>query len=247
MTATMRCKTPTSRSRAAGFSLLEVVIAMGILSIVLLGAALALKSTNDISTSGAISSDMELTNQNALSAMSTELRDSAVRVITVAGDGSAIQFQVPVDLDGNGTVLDGSGNTEYGLIDKGVPSRGTITYRFVQNEAGGTPEVLDEHVLNADVNGNIDRTDRFSIGWVQRFTQVTGQAETAGRILTDRCVVLPEAAWGSDIDGDGLADPIFALDAATGRVSIGLRTVRVTGRNNVHPSRCATTVLLRNK
>jgi len=231
----------------AGFSLLEVVIAVGILSLIMLGVALALKGTGDVVAVGATQNEMERTSQNALDRMALELRDSAARVITVAANGSAIQFQVPVDLDGNGTVLDRNGAVEFGFLAGAAPSKGTITYRFVQNLIQGRPEVLDERVAGLKLNDDADRCDRFARGCVVRVTQAAGGAEVTGPALTGRWLVQPEGDWGGDINGDGAADPIFKLDAASGRVLIGLWSMQVDGRSSALVVHRSTSVCLRNR
>jgi type II secretory pathway pseudopilin PulG len=231
----------------AGFSLLEVVVAVGVLALMMIGVAMVFKDTGFVASSEAKSNDVARTSQGALDQMTKELRESAIRVITVSADGSSIQFQIPVDIDGNGTILDGSGAVEYGFLDRGVPTKGTITYRFVENIVGGRPDVLREADLRLDLNGDGDRLDSFDRGCIVRITHANGGPEVRGPALTGQCVVVAHADWGGDIDGDGVADPIFKLDGATGRVQINVWTMLADDRKNPQMLRSSSSVCPRNK
>ena len=230
-----------------GFTLLELMVAVGILSMILLGAGLALNNANDVAALESTRNEMERSSQSALDRMALELRDSAARVVTVSANGSSIQFQVPADLNGNGTILDGAGNIEFGFLDNAVPRSGTITYRFVQNVVGGQPEVLDESARRMQLNNDADRADRFARGYILRVTQLTSGAVTKQSILTGRWIVQPDGNWGGDVDGDGAADPIFRLDGTSGRVLVNLWGLQVDSHKNRHFIRSATSICFRNK
>ena len=225
----------------AGFSLLEVVVAVGILSLVMIGVGLALKNTGEVATAGATGNEMERSGQKALDQMALELRESALKVITVSADGSSVQFQVPVDLDGNGTVLDRNGAVEYGFMDAGMPRKGAITYQFIQNVSRGLPEVLD---VNLNGGGG---ARRFARGCLARSTQVFGAAASGGPTLTGRWLVQPDGNWGGDIDGDGVGDPIFGVEPGNGRVLVNLWAMQVDGRKNPQVVHSSAGVCLRNK
>jgi prepilin-type N-terminal cleavage/methylation domain-containing protein len=235
------------RAGERGFSLLELMVAMAILSMILLGAALALNGTNDVAVLEATRNEMERSSQNALDRMALELRDSAAKVITVAANGSSIQFQVPVDLDGKGTILNSTGAVEYGFLANGVPTGGTITYRFVQNLVAGQPEVLSEAARRMQLNDDADLGDRFARGYILRTTQLTSGAVVSQSILTGRWIVQPDGNWGGDVDGDGAADPIFQLDGTSGRVLVNLWGMQVDSHKNRHFVRSAAGICFRNK
>jgi prepilin-type N-terminal cleavage/methylation domain-containing protein len=225
----------------AGFSLLEVVVAVGILSLIMIGVALALKNTGEAASAGAIGNDMARSGQKAVDQMALELRESAIRVITVAADGSSIRFQIPVDLDGNGTVLDRHGAVEYGFLDAGVPRKGAIVYQFIQNVSKGMPEVLDARF---DGGGG---TRRFARGCIARSTRVFGFPASGASPLTGRWIVQPDGSWGGDIDGDAVGDPIFTVEPGNGRVVVNLWAMQVDGRKNPQVVHNSAGVCLRNR
>jgi len=235
------------RWRNRGFTLLEVMVAVGLLSLIMLGVALALKNTGQVAALEASRNEMERSSQRALDVMALELRDSAARVTTVSADGSSIQFQIPADLNGNGTVLNSSGLIEFGFLDKGVPKAGTITYKFVQNVVGGHNEVLDEAAGRRKLNDDADVTDKFARGYIVRITQVTGLAAVTGPIISGRWIVQPNGSWGGDINGDGVADPIFKVDAVNGRVLVNLWAMQIDRENNQQVINCSTSICFRNK
>jgi len=231
-----------------GFTLLEVMVAVGILSMVMLGVALALKNTGQVAALEATRNEMERSSQRALDVMALDLRDSAARVATVSADGTSIQFQIPADLNGNGTVLNSSGLVEFGFLDdKGVPRAGTITYKFVQNVVGGQNELLDEAAGRRKLNNDADVTDKFARGCIVRITQVTGGAAVTGPIISGRWIVQPNGNWGGDINGGGVADPIFKLDATNGRVLINLWAMQIDRENHQQVGNFSTSICFRNK
>ena len=231
-----------------GFTLLEAMVAVAILSGILLTALLAIHSGTDMTNIESARNNMERSNQEALDKLALELRDAAPRVVTVAGDGSAIQFQIPVDLNANGTVLDGNANIEFGFTDRnGAPQSGTITYRFVQNTVGGQPEILDEAALGMGLNRDGDSSDRFVRGRLVRVTRVTGWPEVQDPLPIGLWIVQPAGNLGGDVDGDGVADPIFQLDAAGGRVLVNLWSMHADGRKNRQMVLSGTSICLRNR
>jgi prepilin-type N-terminal cleavage/methylation domain-containing protein len=222
----------------AGFTLLEMVVAVAILSLVLLMAFGTMKRTTEVSSMESLRNQMERSGAESLEAMVEELNASSV--LAIASDGSLLTFQVPVDLDGNGTVLDADGNCEFGLDDLGVVSNGSATLMFVQNQVGGNPEVLSEAALGRDLNGDGDRVDIYDRGRIVR----NSTASALNRTLTGVRVIQPSGNWGGDIDGDGQADPVFRMNGK--QVWIDLWTLGLDEAGTPHLIRCQTSLHLRN-
>ncbi len=228
--------------------MLELMIAVTILSGILLAIALVLQSTGEVATIEAARNEIERANQDALDRMALDLRDSAVRVTQVAANGSSVRFQIPVDLNGNNTVLDNAGIIEFGFVDAaGAPQAGTITYRFVQGVRGGQPDVLDEAALRVDFNNDGDITDRYSRGYLVRVTQVTGGPELVNPVRVGIWVAQRDGALGADITGDGQPDPIFQMDAANNRLLVNLWGIHLDENKNRHFVRSSSSIFLRNR
>lgn len=239
MTERARRAGAARRGGRAGFTLLEMMVAIAILSVVMLAVFRTMTHTSDLAAVEAQQNDLEKAGQKMLEEMSAALRSASV--ISISSDGTRIVFQVPVDLDGNGTVLDGSGNVEFGAQEGGVVTDDTITYRFVQDVVGAQPDMLSEGLLRRDINRDGDLLDRFDRGFLGRITSAPGAAlrECAGV-----WVVQPTANYGGDVDGDGSADPIFRM--ANERLWIDLWLASVDRTGMVHFVHCNTSVFLRN-
>jgi prepilin-type N-terminal cleavage/methylation domain-containing protein len=222
-----------------GFTLLEMMVAVGVLGLVLLMAFSTMKSTTDISSMESIRNEMDRSGAEAMAKMSAELKSASI--LAMPADGSMLSFQIPVDLDGSGTVLDKDGDCEFGINELGVISNGSISYSFVQNTKGGNPEVLSEATLNRDLNNDGDKSDVFDRGRIER-TSTAPAART--RVLSGVWVIQPSGNWGGDIDGDGNADPIFRT--AGKQVWMDIWMVAIDSSGTAHLVRCRTSLHLRN-
>jgi hypothetical protein len=216
-----------------------MMVAVGILSLVLLMAFATLKSTTDVSTMEYTRNEMDRTGAKALETICAELKESSV--LGVAGDGTVLIFQVPADLDGNGTVLDKTGECEFGINDGGIPATGAINFQFVQNASNMTGETISEPNLRRDLNGDGDMTDVFDRGRILRTTSLPGAKIST---VSGFYVVQPSGNWGGDIDGDGNADPLFRMSGK--RVWVDLWMIATDQSGMQHLVRCQSSVQLRN-
>lgn len=218
----MNAKVSTAAGRR-GFSLLEVLVATAIFSLIVLLVGMTFSSTGNMVAIEATRNELERSGQRVLEVMAAELRDSAPVRATLLNGGSGIRFEVPVDLDGDGTLLDAAGELEFGFLQGGAPQQGVIIYRFVQNVRGGVPDVLDEAAMNMRLNNDADMTDRFARGYLIRSTQVLpgGPEVVSGTALTNPFIAQPDGNWGGDLTGNGMPDPIFSYVDAAGNVVAG--------------------------
>jgi prepilin-type N-terminal cleavage/methylation domain-containing protein len=234
--------TSTNRSKRAtqaGVTLLEMMVAIGILSMVLLMAFAALKGTTDVSSMEYTRNDLDRTGAKALETMAAELKHASV--LGTAADGSVLVFQVPADLDGSGTVLDKNGDCEFGITDDGKISTGSINFQFVQNKGTIVGDVLNEKNLRRDLNNDGDQNDVFDRGRIMRATTRIGSSP---RTVSGFWIVQPNSNWGGDIDGDGSPDPIFSVSGK--RVSINLWMIATDQSGMQHLVHCQTSVQCRN-
>lgn len=216
-----------------GFTLVELMMATAVMGIILGSIALSLKQGNDQMLYELPRSGIEMSMGIAFDRVERVLRSA--RITAVAADGSSVDFQVPVDHDADGDVIDGNFNCEWGVV-KSVGQGGTQmlgatgTILFVRRADGA---VLSEPALNTNININTeaarDENDVFDLGGLV-FTcddDGDGAADWRNR-LAGGFILQPSGTgtenWGKDVDGDGTADPIFR------RVGDYLEVVLIMGR-----------------
>lgn len=256
------------RGAGGGFTLLEVLAATTVFSIVLIAVgATFLMGTNAYRDSVKMA-HMRLLTQRALMDMRTDLMDCHLL------DGSnlldAINFQRPTpkrnllgdvhyintaDYQANvnnpywgdgETEVEGSGETHVG---------NTIRLAFVP------AALLDEAMDGVDYNRDGDRADRYERGRIRRSVFTSGGALVTERDLTQDWVVRPALPRPVppeldpatelpllDVDGMGGPDPVFlildddgAADGAGGRIQVRLFFLEMLNRLPV--LMCAETVL----
>lgn len=193
--------TMKTRCGERGFTLLELMIAVSILSIVMLTALSALKMVGDSMAAETLDNAAYSAVERVVGEIAEELHCADITL--VSADRTTINYQIPVDLDGDGTVfVTGTENVEYGFELGGMPRNGSVTYSFVATET------VSELALGRDLNGDGDSADVFDLGHMAKvMTDID-----AGRTLTwkrGNWLVQPSGAYGGDIDGDGDDDPIF--------------------------------------
>jgi len=187
------------RSRR-GSSLIETTIAMAVL-LTILGALLrgALATAGGIDVTAA---HIRVQVDAAVDRVVGELEFADLAA--PAPDATAIACALPIDPDGDGSVLDAAGAVQWGANVGGVPTPGVqVVVRWTFDR------VLSEAALALDVNGDGDTLDSFDLGRLERVEADGGVAR-----LTGNWVAQPTGARGGDIDGDGVADPLFSIDAS---------------------------------
>ena len=199
-------------SSERGFTLMEVMIALTIMSVIMMTALTAMKMAGDSLAADSLD-NVAYSNVETVTAEVCEELQLAPSP-SVPGDGSWINFQVPVDLDGDGTVF-ASGDTdllELGISLGGMPRNGSITYRFVRDDS------VSEAVLGRDVNRN-NAVDEFDVGHILKTLSdpLSGWSMTQKR---GRGFIQLKGNYGGDIDGDGQGDPIFSVSGDTVTISL---------------------------
>ncbi len=227
-----------------GFTLVEVMITMGILGAAMGVAVMALNTATVETALG--TADVVVQNQTNRFAeeLATELRSASRSSISyemqgasTADYGDCIKFQVPVDPDGDGSVIDpATGSPEYGATLGMLHTAGSdIVYRFVANQVDGADEVLDEAVLGVDINNDGDQVDVFTRGCFTRTTLDSAGADRTRKI---------SGRWfiSGDGDNDGIVDSIFQQPPEGGTIVIDLWAVQLvrSGQNRI-PARAHVT------
>lgn len=224
-----------------GFTLVEVMTTMVILGAAMMVAMAALNTATIETSMGTAEAVVQDGTNMFARKLALELRNASRSRIKYEMDaaptidyGDCIRFQVPVDSDGDGSVIDpATGRPEYGATLGMLHTAGSdIVYRFAANQVAGDDEVLNEANLGVDLNNDGDWTDVFTRGHFTRTAPGAGGVDQI-RKASDRWFI------SGDHDGDGVVDPIFQQQA-DGTITIDLWAVQMVGRNKI-PARAHVT------
>lgn len=164
------------------------------------------------------------------------------RTVFFRGDGSGFSYRVPTDPSGANDFLDGS-DLRWGATVRGVATLdGWLALEFVAKDT------FDEARTGEDLNHDGDRTDVFDIGQIRRRTWSSAAPDAGGDdVALSPTVVLQErCAYGRDLDGDGLEDPLFLWDSTRRELSIRVFVLGHGVENQPVVRKVETTVFLRN-
>ncbi|MEW6358750.1 MAG: prepilin-type N-terminal cleavage/methylation domain-containing protein [Planctomycetota bacterium] len=243
-----------------GFTLIEIVISSVVLMIMMLAILGTFDVGQDVASLGSANLSAQTMSTRSVSEMTRALRQA--RIIGMDATGMWIQFQVPVDWaqvdsDGDGTldsgdgdILDGADNIEWGAGDN---LNWVARYTFeIKNPADPADPVnllveAEEGRAGIDVNGDGDTDDTFTKGCLREYVWDGGGTLRAHRYLTPYSIITTNAGgWGGDVDGDGVADPLFARlndagvqDATGHNIRISFFVFRVANKERtvlLHPT-----------
>ncbi len=189
-----------------GFTILELVIAGAVLSILLLMVFGIVSSAAGAYHWGMVTVRSQSTASNLIGLISTELVRARLLSVEVGEENCRISFQVPVDWDGDGDLLNSDGELEWGSLGQ-LGWMCTLTFEQAKT--------LRESVDQQDYNRDGDRIDVFALGHLsKKYTDDLGAVQSTVDIMPDMIVVRYDHL-GGDIDGDGVDDPMFRrVDAA---------------------------------
>ena len=219
----------TDRRQCAGFSLLDLMVTMLLISIVALSLGSLSISTTRFYAQALGRDELLDRTRRVVDEISRELFDARVLSIGDLGDENQIVLVVPVDVgedsndnglldagedeDGDGVLdlTDGDVTTAGGTIQWGCMEVGgarldlpgsehRVTYTFVAQA------VVDESAIGADLNLDGDTSDTFEVGSVTRTT-----SNGAIRFLGSQSVVMGSPDGPADLNGDGVPDPLFSV------------------------------------
>ena len=107
-----------------------------------------------------------------------------------------------VDSDGDGSLIGADGRPQWGGRVGGAAVAGARTQaRYV------LVRTVDEAALATDINRDGDQVDRFDLGRLERVEPDGTLIQMIGGLVAQ-----PNGNWGGDLDGDGVADPLFAVN-----------------------------------
>lgn len=158
------------------------------------------------------------------------------------GDGTGLSYRMPIDPTGGNDYF-ANGQLQWGATVGQTPllAGWCSLYYAVQGS-------YDEAQSGHDINHDGDTTDVFDVGQIHRSRWST--ADPAGApndIAIGPSVVLQERCrHGSDLDGDGFADPIFLWDPVSGRLHLRLFVMGANAQGWPTVRRVESMVFLRN-
>jgi len=226
-----------------GMTLVELLIAVAILSAVMLSVGSVLMSTaGELSVSMA-DTDLRTKMNLASEKIVDELSDASLVQTTVAADGHWVSYAVPVQLDLSYTGASPDFQQRYGARAGANETVGGLNAIVFQESANPAVSPISEATavpgginINANTEAADDFTDTYRVGRLVHVYDPNGTFPNSNnqqvfRAITGEIICQASATGGtglgSDIDGDGNNDPIFQLNNNSVIVNLwALRLVR---------------------
>ncbi len=200
----------------------------------------AINPTNDVLWIGVAESIANQTNPPPTSFDGTS-DEEGVGVFFV-GRGAGVAFRIPVDPAGGTNVLNGD-DIQWGAQFQG--NQLLSGWSCVEYVPSGT---VTEAETGDDINGDGDFVDVFDIGQLRRRTWDTNNV---GAPLDDlglgpTAILQEQCNWGSDLDGDGMQDPLFLWDEDNRQLHIRMFLVGQSVRDMPVVRKIESVMFLRN-
>ena len=208
------------QNHRAGFTLLEITIAISILAVVLYLTFRVMMATQTVYSVGSVTGDVENRGRMAAEQYTNTLKYA--RVDAISADHSWIQFRDPLTYD------DATGTIQYGVISHlPAPNDGPQVDWFKRlifqpdegiRETNGAPPPggLPETEVDFSMNPDGDLVDTLVRGtvWIEYYNDLGVQLDRIA--FSERVILAPSpAGFDGDIDGDGNDDFLFqVIDAA---------------------------------
>lgn len=224
-----------ARRAPRGFTLLEMGVAVTIFSMIAVIALVLSTKTAQYVGDEILQNDLHNKTETTLKKVAGYLSQSTR--LGVSADGTSVTLQVPIDVNGNGSVLDASGVLEFGVqTEDGQTGNGVITFIFVVDRQ------LSEIALGRDLNGDGDRNDIFDLGFIERTSTLPGDTTQQYGLPN---IVQPSGNHGGDITGNGQPDPIFSVVGR--RLTVNIWALGQNKEGEGFMARSTTDVFLRNQ
>lgn len=165
-----------------GFTLLEILVAVSIFTLLILAifGIMDLGRASWFTGSAAVEVHQEII--KPFMTMEKELRKTSPGQVSLTSgtSGSSFTFKIPQDINGDGTVLDASGNIEWSAnITYALNSSNQIT-----RTASGAASVLANNISSLQFTRPASSVDIIQIDITARKTSVTGrQFQETGQII----------------------------------------------------------------
>jgi prepilin-type N-terminal cleavage/methylation domain-containing protein len=256
------------RRRRDGMTLVEVVIAMAILAVFMIGMMGYMTTLTDSTGVQQQAATVLQTADKAVLEMTGPLRMGFIPGTSpdwrtaVNGGSNTVRFVVPVDPDGDGDDLDDDLQVVWGSMrPDAVPGHVALetggaleefynAYTFVQAaDLDGNPVFFQESTRGLDLNNDGDATDSYRVGhlelhYVGGTVSDSDSPHNGETFDTLEVRITPDIVLFGDLDGDGSDEPIFTLNGS--ELTVDLYMCRV---NEDVPllQRVTTTLDLRNQ
>ncbi len=198
----MKTRTRRATHSQCGYSLVEVSVVLLLAAVGLYIALPAMSYSVDLTTQSTVLSTEGRAGLTTLVRLENELKRSTVDA--VSSDSLAVVYRHPLDMNGDGSFVDSSGNITWGIRGSDGNIVGS-TYRI----AFVADRKISERKAGNDLNGDGDSDDQLTLGYLERTTAL-GTKER----VTPNVVLVDTKAPKSDLNGDGVADPMFELDSS---------------------------------
>jgi hypothetical protein len=186
---------------SAGMSLVELVLSTALFGVIALAGVGMTLSASGAGTAVRRSAEAVTKRATFFGALSDEL--GRARILAIAADGSSIRYSLPVISPETGTRMDATGAPAWGIADGAERVGGSCTLRFAAVRR------VSESSVRIDLNADGDIDDAFEEGVLEKVSD----GGVAMPLVAPR-IYLAAAGPAGDVDGDGVADPLFALDVS---------------------------------
>jgi len=199
-----------SSRRDSGFTLIEAMVVTAILSVITMGVVTYMSTVNDIVSGETLQGVLEVNSSRVANEIAERVADGLIWTpTTIPFNTTLIGIENPVDLDGDGTVLDAAGNVEFGVRIPGgagaaYPAR---MYYYLSLYPSGDPRYRVYESNVGDINGDGDTYDYFYRGVIRRYIYIPSP-----NYLYNNAPIVTDVLWG-DCDGDGQWDYPFSMSA----------------------------------
>ena len=164
-----------------GFTLIEVIVALSIFTLMILAIFGIMDLGRSSWFTGNLAVEVHQEIIKSFMTMEKELRETASSQISLASgtNSSSITFRVPQDNDGDGDVLDASGNIEWsGDVTYALNANGQIT-----RTASGAVSVLANSIISLRFTRPVTPVDILQVDITARKTSALGrQIQETGQI-----------------------------------------------------------------
>lgn len=123
----------SKRILTTGFTMAEALVALSISLIIIFAVTQSLSRGRDFWQIASAKSNLHLSGQRAMDYMLAELKNATRAAgasppnINIPASRTSIKFYLPTDIDGNGLIIDATGNTEWAV-------GGPIQYQYVPGQ-----------------------------------------------------------------------------------------------------------------
>lgn len=186
----------------SGFTFIEVMITLLVFSIISLTLWAVLSTGKHSWHRGVTQIELQQETRKAMDRITKELRQSGSTHMAISGAGTVLTFQVPVDWDNDGDIVDDDGNIEWGADD----TKDWAIQYFLNNN-----RQLLRRTLDAYPNGNQTGADKILANNIRSDTPPPNGPNAL--MFTDEFPAAPLTVIGIEVSAQKPAIPGQLLQA----------------------------------